>query len=178
MACDVEPARPSSAAAASTHDVGRDRDAMAGAVMASVSADASGLAGSSRDATDEASPIAPEVAAAYPWPQCRQGYTQRGPRLCISNLRPASNYANASSLCRNEYAAVCTYEDLYYLYTNTGADAGYNANNRWIGPLADDDYAYCGNRNITVDNDPDIANFEGTCTKNDLRRYWCCHDRE
>jgi hypothetical protein len=177
-ACDVEPARVSLApsVAAATTDHARDRDAMAGVVMASTHVDASALA--RHEATDEASPVVPDAAADFPINMCRPGYTQRGQRLCISALRAGANYANASSICRNEYAAVCTYEDLTYVYLNTGADASYNPSGRFIGPLADDDRVYCGNRNITFDSDPDIWNFEGTCSKADTRRYWCCHDRE
>ncbi len=185
-ACDVEPARLSLAApiAAAKANAASDREAMAGAVMASARMDASALGGhaaeqsATDEATVEASPVVPDVAAAVPTGQCRPGYTERGPRMCISNLRPGANYPNATSVCRNEYAAVCTYEDLTYLYINSSADASYNASGRWIGPLADDDRAYCGNRNITFDNDPDIWNFEGTCNKSDTRRYWCCHDRD
>ena len=49
----------------------------------------------------------------------------------------------------------------------------------WIGPdLSADDNALCGNRDITFDGDPDRTNFEGTCNKNDVRAYFCAHDRE
>jgi hypothetical protein len=150
MACDVEPVRT---------------PAEPDAVMASMY-------------TVETNPIVPDVAADFPRGNCRQGYQQRGPSLCISELKPRDDYMTANSVCRNQRGYVCSYEDMSYLYENTGADANYDPNNRMMGPLADDDLVYCGNRSITSDNDQDMDNFEGTCSKMDRRRYWCCHDRD
>lgn len=81
--------------------------------------------------------------------------------------------------CRNKLAYVASYGDFRYLSFNTALEGLYNPNGRWIGPdLSADDNALCGNRDITVDGDPDRTNFEGTCNKNDIRAYFCAHDRE
>jgi hypothetical protein len=183
-ACDVEPASPP--AAPSEPRVASDRDAVEPAVMAAASEGSSLPDLVARAAPrpggnpmpPERSPGASNPSGSFPAAECREGYTQRGSRLCISDLRAQSNYPNASSVCRNDYGHVCTYEDLTYVYLNSTSDASYNPNARFMGPMSDDDRVYCGNRNITFDNDPDISNFESQCSKNGERRYWCCHDRE
>lgn len=115
----------------------------------------------------------------FPAAACRQGFVQAGARLCISQLaQNATRYRSAVRSCRNQRAQVCSYEDLTYLYYSTQLDASYNPNGRWIGNMVADDNVLCGNRDVTSDNDADIANFEGTCGKNDQRSYWCCHDDE
>jgi hypothetical protein len=172
-ACDVESS--GSSVAAVEHDA---------AVMASTRTDASTRDGvesdrqvATRDVSDESFPNAP--AASFPAPECRLGYTQRSQRLCISALFPERPYALASNFCRDYRGHVCTYEDLSYLYYSTTADASYNPNGRWIGNMAGNNNVYCGNRDITSNNDADIADFEGLCFKNDITHsYWCCHDRE
>jgi hypothetical protein len=109
---------------------------------------------------------------------CRAGFVLAGPRLCISvNLQSAQTYANADTLCRDIGARVADYGDLRYLYVRTGLDAAFNANGRWIGNVVGDDRVLCGNRNISADNHPDIANFEGTCNRFDQRSYWCAYER-
>jgi len=119
-----------------------------------------------------------EPSGGYPAANCRAGFVQRGPRMCISNqVQNATSYQNASALCRDELSHVCTYEDLTYIYFRTTADATYNPDGRWIGNMTGDDQVLCGNRTINVNNDADITNFEGTCNKNNNRAYWCCHDR-
>ena len=55
-------------------------------------------------------------------------------------------------------------------------DSGYNPDGMWLGDLAGDDNALCGNRAVTFDNDPDIFNFDGTCWRSDRRGFWCAHD--
>lgn len=115
----------------------------------------------------------------FPTANCRNGFVQAGPRLCISELvQNAARYRNAARACRNQRAQVCSYEDLTYLYYSTSLDSNYNPDGRWIGNMVADDSVLCGNRNITTDNDPDIANFEGSCDKDNQRNYWCCHDDE
>lgn len=116
--------------------------------------------------------------AAFPAGACRPGYIQAGPRLCISQfVQGAAQFDTAMRLCRNQFGRVATYGDLYYLYINTGLDANYSPNGKWLGEdLSADDLALCGNRDITVNGDGDQENFEGTCNKNDVRPYWCAHD--
>lgn len=110
---------------------------------------------------------------------CRAGFRQAGSRLCISELvQNADSFANASVSCRDDRAYVCGYEEIRYLYLRTDLDATYNISGRWLGDWTGDDQVTCGNRSITSDNDPDIANFEGTCDRGDLRGFWCCHDDE
>ena len=116
--------------------------------------------------------------AGFPAADCRTGYRQAGPRLCIStNVQDATRYPWAQRRCRVQQGRMASYEDLYYLYIHSNLDASYNPNGRWIGNMVADDNALCGNRQITFDGDPDRNNFEGTCNKNDNRGYWCAHDR-
>lgn len=116
--------------------------------------------------------------AGFPAANCRTGYRQAGPRLCIStSLQSAARYHWAQRRCRVQRGRVASYEDLYYLYIHSSLDSSYNPSGRWIGNMVADDNALCGNSSITFDGDPDIQNFEGTCNKNDNRSYWCAHDR-
>lgn len=109
---------------------------------------------------------------------CRTGFQPAGPRLCISvNAHNARSYANAMVFCRDRRSHVASYGDLRYLFVRTAVDAAYNPSGRWIGNLVDDDRALCGNRAITYDNDPDIGNFEGKCSRFDNRSFWCAYDR-
>ena len=130
------------------------------------------------DLQDPSSHPGPDPDANFPAINCRPGFIQAGSRLCISQfVQNASPYANASSNCRNLYARVCSYEDLTYLYLNTGLDASYNPlPTAWIGNMIADDVSMCGNASITANNDPDIWNFEGQCNKTEWRPFWCCHD--
>jgi hypothetical protein len=112
----------------------------------------------------------------FPAATCRAGFTQRGARMCISALQNARTYQNATLQCRGIRSHVCTYADLAYVYDQTAADAAYNPDGRWIGNIVADDQVLCGNRTINMNNDPDEPNFEGTCNKNNVRAYWCCHD--
>ncbi len=117
-------------------------------------------------------------AVGFPVADCRTGYRQAGPRLCISiNVQNATRYAWAQRRCRVQRGRMASYEDLYYLYVHSTLDASYNPNGRWIGNMVADDNALCGNRQITFNGDPDRNNFEGTCNKNNNRGYWCAHDR-
>jgi len=114
----------------------------------------------------------------FPATSCRSGYRQAGTRLCIStNVLNAASYANAMVYCRDRRGRVASYGDLRYLYVRSSLDAAYNPSGRWIGNFVDDDKALCGNRAITTNNDPDIGNFEGECSRFDSRNYWCAHDR-
>jgi hypothetical protein len=125
---------------------------------------------------DEASDFADP---GFPASSCRSGYRQAGSRLCIStNVHNAASYANALVYCRDRRGRVASYGDLRYLYVRTSLDAAYNPSGRWIGNFVDDDRALCGNRSITTNNDPDIGNFEGECSRFDSRNYWCAHDRQ
>lgn len=120
---------------------------------------------------------ADEQAAGFPTVNCRSGFRQAGSRLCISsNVQSPTEYRWAVHVCRNKQSNVCSYEDLTYLYINSSLDEFYNPNGRWIGHITVDDFVLCGNKSITYDWDPDFKNFEGTCHKNEKRRYWCCHD--
>jgi hypothetical protein len=132
------------------------------------------------DANDYPGSDAPDEAAdpGFPATSCRSGYRQAGSRLCISpNVHNAKTYANAIVYCRDRRGRVASYGDLRYLYVRTSLDAAYNPNGRWIGNFVDDDKALCGNRSITVNNDPDIGNFEGECNRFGNRNFWCAHDR-
>ena len=114
----------------------------------------------------------------FPRATCRAGFRTIG-RLCISyTLRPAMRYELASLYCRDRFARVASYEDLFYLYMRSNLDGFYNPNGRWIGNFAGDDTIFRGNRNITFNNDPDIWNFEGPANKSNNRRFWCAHDNE
>lgn len=115
----------------------------------------------------------------FPAGNCRSGYRQVSSRLCISiNVHNAASYANAMVYCRDRLGRVASYGDLRYLYIRSSWDAAYNPNGRWIGNFVDDDVALCGNRSITTNNDPDIGNFEGECSRFNSRGYWCAHDRQ
>ena len=117
-------------------------------------------------------------AVGFPAANCRTGYRQAGPRLCISiNVQNATRYTWAQRRCRVNRGRMASYEDLYYLYVHSSLDASYNPSGRWIGNLVADDNALCGNRQITFNGDPDRNNFEGTCNKSNNRAYWCAHDR-
>jgi hypothetical protein len=119
------------------------------------------------------------LAAGFPTANCRVGFNAISTRLCITPVQPATTFETAMVLCRNKLAYVASYGDLRYLSFNTALEGLYNPNGRWIGPdLSADDNALCGNRDITFDGDPDRTNFEGTCNKNDVRAYFCAHDRE
>jgi hypothetical protein len=125
----------------------------------------------------------PASAAGFPRPTCGPGFINAGPRLCIDQfVQSATDFDTAMVRCRNRFAYVASYGDLYYLYVNTGLDASYNPNGKWIGPdLSADDQALIGNRNITFSTDGDQENFEGTDTdiKDNIgvsRPYWCAHD--
>ena len=119
-------------------------------------------------------------AAGFPSFNCRPGFIQAGPRLCIDRIvQQPTQFDTAMVRCRNRRSYVASYGDLYYIYRNTGLDSLYNPNGRWIGrDLVSDDRALCGNRNITFNGDGDQENFEGTCHKNNVRGYWCAHDDE
>jgi len=109
---------------------------------------------------------------------CRSGFQPAGARLCISvNAHGARSYANAMTYCRDRSSRVASYGDLRYLYVRTSVDAAYNPNGRWLGNFVDDDRALCGNRAVSSDNDADIGNFEGTCSRFDNRSFWCAYDR-
>jgi hypothetical protein len=113
----------------------------------------------------------------FPNISCRAGFLQAGSRLCISEeIQGNDTFQDATFLCRNQRAYVCGYAELRFLYLFTDMDASFNASGRWLGDWTGDDQVLCGNRAITSDNDPDIANFEGTCDRGDFRAYWCCHD--
>lgn len=109
---------------------------------------------------------------------CRSGFREAGARMCIT-IDPANaqSFANALVHCMDRSSRVASYGDLRYLYVRTGFDASYNPNGRWIGNFVGDDQALCGNRAIVSDNDPNIANFEGTCSRFDSRSFWCAYDR-
>jgi len=115
----------------------------------------------------------------FPAANCRSGYRQAGARLCIStNVHDARTYANASTFCRDRRGRVAGYGDLRYLYVRTNLDSAYNPNGRWLGDWTGDDQVLCGNKSITSNNDPDIANFDGTCNRFNSRNFWCAHDRQ
>jgi hypothetical protein len=112
---------------------------------------------------------------------CKPGYMQVSTRLCITPSPQSTigfGFDHALANCRRRGGRVATYGDLYYLYYYTDLDASFNPNGKWLGPdLIGDDWALCGNADVTYDNDPDINNFEGTCNKHDWwRDYWCAHD--
>lgn len=124
-------------------------------------------------------PLVSSQMSGFPTTSCRSGYRQAGSRLCISrNVLNATTAGNAQVFCRDRRGRVATYGDLRYLYVRSSLDSAYNPRGRWIGnQVADDDYL-CGNRDITFNNDPDISNFDGECSRGDRRNYWCAHDRE
>jgi hypothetical protein len=112
---------------------------------------------------------------------CRAGFMMvpGAPHLCINQwVQNATNYTQAAANCRAQQARVCTYEDFGYLFIATPYDATFNTAGRWLGDFTQDNWVNCGNFSITFDNDPDIWDFEGTCSKWDRRDYWCCHDRD
>lgn len=118
---------------------------------------------------------------AFPSGDCRDGFIQAGPRLCIDEtVRQQRRYRRAASDCRDSYAHVCTVEDLDYLFLNTNLDAYYNPKQgnrqRWLGNYVGDDTALCGDRAVTQNNDPDIADFDAECGAQERHPYWCCHD--
>lgn len=120
-----------------------------------------------------------EADVGFPAVSCRSGYRQASSRLCIStNVHDARSFANASTFCRDRRGRVASYGDLRYLYVRTTLDSAYNPNGRWLGDWTGDDQVLCGNRSVTSNNDPDIGNFDGTCSRFDSRNFWCAHDRQ
>ncbi|MDJ0662852.1 MAG: hypothetical protein QNJ42_25695 [Crocosphaera sp.] len=124
-------------------------------------------------------PSVPSARVGFPTTFCRSGYRAAGSRLCIStNVLNATTAGNADVFCRDRRGRVATYGDLRYLYLRSSLDSAYNPRGRWIGNQVGDDDYLCGNRDITFNNDPDISNFDGVCSRGDRRNYWCAHDRE
>jgi hypothetical protein len=131
--------------------------------------------------TDEYVGVAGLEGAGFPGNNCRSGFIQAGPRLCIDEeARQPKRYRRAVLDCRNSRSNVCSVEDLHYLYFSTNFDADYNprpGNRRsWLGNVVGDSTVLCGDRSITTNNDPDIHNFDGVCDANERQPYWCCHD--
>jgi len=131
----------------------------------------------------EESPRAPAAdvqarSSGVPTPSCPTGFRNIGQTLCISALPiSARQFPVAVLTCKSARARVATYGDLFTLYVSTELEPLYNPLSRWIGPeLVGDDQALCGNRNITVNGDVDIGNFEGLCAKTDTREFWCVRD--
>lgn len=127
----------------------------------------------------------PASAASFPRATCRPGFIQAGPRLCIDQVaQGAVDINTAMVLCRNRFASVASYGDLYYLYLNTTLDGNYNPFGRWLGPdHSADDQALIGNNPITSDGDEGQENFDGTGLVVNIgggggipRQYWCAHD--
>jgi hypothetical protein len=110
---------------------------------------------------------------------CRPGFQRSDPagRLCIQiAANNARAYDVASAICRDRESRVCTYEDLFYRFLFSDGDAAYNPLGAWLGTMTGDGEVLCGNKSIIVDGDGDEDDFEGTCSKHDLRIFWCCHD--
>jgi hypothetical protein len=82
--------------------------------------------------------------------------------------------------CRNRFAYVASYGDLYYIW-NTVPPLfllSYNPNGKWIGPdLVGDNQALIGNKDVRPQGG-NVEDFEGTGSKFDNRQYWCAHDVE
>ena len=122
----------------------------------------------------------PESAVDIESALCRSGFVQRGTRLCATGLKGPSYYDDATIVCGASGARVCAYSDLYYIYTQTTADATFNPLNRFIGNIIADSTALCGSRSITFNNDPDIVDFDKACPTRSFgtkRNYWCCHTK-
>ncbi len=113
----------------------------------------------------------------FPSSPCRGSFTQQKLRLCISAVKDSATYRTASATCSVIGARVCDFEDLYYIYQQTANDANFNPNGKWLGHFTGDSTVHCGNRSVTFNNDPDIANFDGTCSASGSRTYWCCHTK-
>jgi hypothetical protein len=129
----------------------------------------------------ETNPGSDAVASAdepdFPAGSCLSGFREVGSRLCAStNVNAAATFANALGFCRDRQSMVADYGDLRYLYVRSTLEFAYNPNGQWIGDFVDYDTALCGNRAITSDNDPDIANFEGECwSKNGVSKSQAAH---
>jgi len=60
----------------------------------------------------------------------------------------------------------------------SSVDAIYDpSGGKWLGDFVQNDFVNCGDWSVTFNNDPNIWNFEGTCSKWEKHNYWCCHDR-
>ena len=116
-------------------------------------------------------------SSGVPVASCPTGFRTVG-QFCISALPiSARQFPVAVLTCKSARARVATYGDLFTLYVGTELEPLYNPMGRWIGPeLVGDDQALCGNRNITVNGDTDIGNFEGLCAKTETREFWCVRD--
>jgi hypothetical protein len=108
---------------------------------------------------------------------CLWPFNNPAPRLCITAAQSAGTYFHAISQCGVNYSRVCTYEDLSYLYAQSSVDYQYDPNGKWLGGSVQDDIVNCGNQSITIDNDPDMLNFDGVCNKWEARSFFCCHDK-
>lgn len=118
-------------------------------------------------------------AGSVPVASCPSGFRQIGQRLCINSLRNSAKVFHvAQFLCQNQGARVATYGDLSYVYIASSLDHLYDPNGKWIGPEpVADDRAFCGNRSVTSNADPDSTNFAGICnTLTDSRDFWCATD--
>ena len=120
----------------------------------------------------------PAALLDFPTNNCRSPFfSQQGLRLCISPVKNAATYRFASASCSVIGGRVCDFEDLYYIYQQTGNDANFNPNGKWLGQITGDSRVLCGNRSVTFNNDPDINNFDGECSAGGVRTYWCCHSK-
>jgi hypothetical protein len=114
-----------------------------------------------------------------PIPSCPSIFRNIANLFCLNTnaLFPARSFQEAAMTCKQFKGRIATALDLFAVYTLTTLEPFYNPQGRWIGPeLVGDDQALCGNRSITVDGDPDTANFEGVCNKADRREWWCVID--
>lgn len=121
-------------------------------------------------------------AAKDAFPPCRSGFTQRGLYLCVTGRYgpyPSSvRFELAAETCRNARARLCTYNDFFYIFNETSADASYNPYNTYIGNVVADDGVLCGNASVPYNNHPNIWNFEGNCGYSGANSFFCCYDRD
>jgi hypothetical protein len=125
--------------------------------------------------------VGPASAAGFPSPTCRPGFVTLGPRLCIDEFpQNATSFDKAMLRCRNRFAYVASYGDLFYIW-NTVPPLfllSYNPNGKWIGPdLVGDNQALIGNKDLRPQGG-NVEDFEGTGSKFAFRSYWCAHDVE
>jgi hypothetical protein len=107
------------------------------------------------------------TTSGFPTSSCRFGYTQQGPRLCMTGTRGPDTFANAEVDCQDILGRVANYKDWRYrIFRGDGLPAPVGF---WLGPMTGDNLALFVNL-------PNIADFDGETSRFDSRSYVCAHD--
>jgi hypothetical protein len=86
--------------------------------------------------------------------------------ICRSSFYSARRWDDAQLYCHNLGAHICRYSEIYII-TQASSSIYPWQNGDWIGDYVGDDTALCVNNTLR-------SNFDGTCSRNDLREFRCC----